>query len=264
MKVRSPVLKPLVAAALLCTGAAHAATPANALNGTLAGLRSPTSGLNSVMRSNTNSSVLDLNLALGSATDALSGAGASSLPGLGLGAGNNDGDHPLNLFSQNSPLHDNPVGHAVFDTANDVREATDPPGVIPLNPDRPDLPALRQDATSRLVHSLRLYENSETLLDALPIGGGSGMNLPLTAAAPAIKQPIQEAADDADDGDSDDNGFLGVDDSSTLGTDDDSDNDGGFLGAGDSSTLGTDNDRDPGDSGFLGAADSSTLGTDDD
>ncbi|HKY22558.1 MAG TPA: hypothetical protein VJM31_15200 [Vicinamibacterales bacterium] len=258
------MLKPLAAAALLCTGAVYAAPPAtNVLNGTLAGLRGSTSGLNSVMQSNTRSSILDLNLTLGSTTNSLTGLGASSLPGLGQGAGNNDGDNPLNLFSQNSPLHDNPVGQAVFDTANDVRRATTPPGLIPLNADRPDLPGLRKDATSRLVHSLKLYENSEAVLDSLPIGGSATPNLPLTAAAPALKQPIQEAqeaADEAND-DGDDNGFLGVNNSSTLGTDDGSDNDSGFLGAGDSSTLGTDNDRDPGDNGFLGAANSSTLGT---
>lgn len=265
MKVRSLVLKPLVAAALVCAGAAYAAPPAtNALNGTLAGLRGSNGNLNSLMNPGSGlrsalagsrasrSSLLDLNLSLGSTMDSLRGLGGASLPGLGQGGGTGNGDHPLNLFSQNSPLHDNPLGHAAFDTVNVVRRATNPPGLIPLNADRPDLPGLRKDATSRLVHSLKLYEISETLLDSLPTGLGSGTSLPLTDIGGA-----------ADAGDSDDdNGFLGVDDSSTLGTDDGSDNDGGFLGAGDSSTLGTDSDRDPGDNGFLGIADSSTLGTD--
>lgn len=236
MKARNLVLKPLIAAALLCTGTAYAAPPTNPLSGL-------TSGLNGSGASSS-SNFLNLNLTLGSAMN--------SLPSLDP-AGSNGGTGAMNPFSQNSPLHDNAVGHLVFDTANGVRRAL-PNGTIPTNDARPDLPGLRKDATSELVHNLKLKETTQNLMDA----GRTGV-------MPAVKQPVRElrnAAEDAGDGDDHDNGFLGVNNSSTLGTDDGSDNDGGFLGAGDSSTLGTDNDRDPGDNGFLGAGNSSTLGTD--
>lgn len=270
MKKRSLVLKPLVAAALLCTGAAYAAPPASGLTATLTGLRTSSTGLSSVMSSGSGvgsalsgstagtTNGLNLSVTLGSALGSLSGAG-QSLPGLGQPgqAGS------LNPFAQNGPIHDNALGHQVFNTVNDVRRATNPPGLIPLNADRPDLPGLRKDATSDLVHTLHLYEGTETVLGLIGANQDPSLNVPLTGAA--LTRPLeqlQQAARDAGDGHDHDNGFLGVNNSSTLGTDDGSDNDSGFLGAGDSSTLGTDNGRDPGDNGFLGIADSSTLGTD--
>jgi hypothetical protein len=270
MKKRSLVLKPLVAAALLCAGAAYAAPPANSLVTSLTGARTSSAGLGSIMQSgnglgsalsgSTTGTMNGLNLSvtLGSVTNSLSGAG-SSLPGLGQ-----PGKGSLNPFAQNGPIHDNALGHAVFNTVNDVRRATNPPGLIPLNADRPDLPGLRKDATSDLVHTLHLYEGTERVLSLVGANQDASLNVPLTGAA--LTRPVQQlrqaARDASDRNDDHDNGFLGVDNSSTLGTDEGSDNDSGFLGAGDSSTLGTDNDRDPGDNGFLGIGDSSTLGTD--
>ncbi|MGQ0620458.1 MAG: hypothetical protein ACT4QA_11155 [Panacagrimonas sp.] len=81
----------------------------------------------------------------------------------------------------------------------------------------------------------------------------------------------RDSRDERSNDDSDDNGFLGVENSSTLGTDERDgsgrdDGDSGFLGIGNSSTLGTDDNdgsgRDDGDNGFLGINNSSTLGTD--
>lgn len=275
MKVKSLMLKPLVAAALLCTGAAYAAPPANSLVASLTGTRSSTSGLGTIMQSGNGvgsalsgstsgtSNGLNLNVTLGSAVNSLTsgGSGAAALPGLGqLGQPGQTGS--INPFAQNGPVHDNAIGHQVFNSVNDVRRATNPPGVIPLNADRPNLPGLRKDATSDLVHTLHLYEGTERVLSVVGANQSPNLNVPLTGATPAVKQPIQELQQTAERNNDHDNGFLGVNNSSTLGTDDGSDNDGGFLGAGDSSTLGTDNDRDPGDNGFLGAGNSSTLGTD--
>lgn len=123
MKARTFLLKPLVAAALLCAGAAHAAPLVPALN-----------------------------------------------PALNLGELTMDGAGTLNPFSQISPLHDNAVGQQGFDYANNLRRATG--NIIPTNDQRPDLPGLRKDATSELVHSLKLYEASDTVL--IPIGAGDG------------------------------------------------------------------------------------------
>jgi hypothetical protein len=218
MKARTLLLKPLVAAALLCAGAAHAAPPANALNGAVPGMRGVPNNLNGLMQRggvlSTNRSgqtvtralrldALGVDLSLGSALRQFNAGSAAALPGL-----------PQNgMNAVSSTLSRNAV------QGNDNRRG----------------------ATRR-------------------ISGGDD-------ALPALKRPIREgrqATRDArrsgDDGNN--NGFLGVGNSSTLGTDDGSDNDGGFLGAGDSSTLGTDNDRDAGDNGFLGIGDSSTLGTD--
>lgn len=222
MKVRSLVLKPLAAAALLCSGASLAAPPVS-------------NGLSSVLGGSGSAGLLNLNVAIGSTMNSL-GGGLDSLPALGSG-GNGNGDSPLNPFAQGSFLHDNPAGHLVFDTVNVVRRGTG--GIIPVNSERPDLPGLRKDATSRLVHDLQLYEVTERTLDSLT-GGASNLNLPVPAAVPAVKAPARANAD--------------------RGNRDDDDN--GFLGVADSTTLGTDNDRDPGDNGFLGIADSSTLGTD--
>lgn len=221
MKVRSFVLKPLAAAALLCSGASFAAPPV-------------TNGLNSILGGSGTSGLLNLDIGIGSTMNSL-GGGLDALPALGAGSGN--GDSPLNPFAQGSFLHDNPAGHLVFDTVNVVRRGTG--GLIPVNSERPDLPGLRKDATSRLVHELQLYEVTERTLDSLT-GGASGLNLPVLAAVPVGQAPAR------------DNGDRGNGD----------DNDNGFLGVADSSTLGTDNDRDAGDNGFLGIADSSTLGTD--
>lgn len=119
MKLRNHLVKPLVAAALLCAGAAQAAPP---------------------------------------------------VPGLDLGRLTQDGAGTLNLFSQSSPLHNNAIGQQMFDYGNNLRRATG--NLIPTNDQRPDLPGLRKDATSELVHSLKLYETSDSLL--LPIGAGDG------------------------------------------------------------------------------------------
>lgn len=222
MKVRSLMLKPLAAAALLFSGASFAAPPV-------------TNGLSSILGGSGTSGLLNLDVTIGSTMNSL-GGGLDSLPALGQ-ATNGNGDSPLNPFAQGSFLHDNPAGHLVFDTVNTVRRGTG--GLIPVNSERPDLPGLRKDATSRLVHDLQLYEITETTLDSLT-GGASNLNLPVLAAIPVGQAP---AGDDGNrrNGDDNDNGFLGVSDSTTLGTD---------------------NDRDPGDNGFLGIADSSTLGTD--
>jgi hypothetical protein len=184
MKARSLVVfKPLVAAAALCMGAAHAAPPG----------------------------APNLGATLGSTLGSLGAAGTHPLPSLVQDGGGN-GDSPLNPFAQGSFLHHNPAGHLAFDTVNGIRRAA-PDGLIPVNSERPDLPGLRKDATSRLVHDLELYETTERTLDALSIGDGSDH----------------------------DGGFLGAADSSTLGTDDHRDpGDNGFLGVADSSTLGTD------------------------
>ncbi|HKY22559.1 MAG TPA: hypothetical protein VJM31_15205 [Vicinamibacterales bacterium] len=119
MKTRTYLLKPLVAAALLCAGAAQAAPP---------------------------------------------------VPVLNLGELTRDGAGTLNPFSQISPLHNNAIGQQGFDYANNLRRATG--NIIPTNDQRPDLPGLRKDATSRLVHSLKLYEASDAVL--IPIGAGDG------------------------------------------------------------------------------------------
>ena len=119
MNLKNHVIKPLAAAALLCTSAAYAAPP---------------------------------------------------LPVLNLGELTRDGAGTLNLFSQSSPLHNNAIGQQGFDFANNLRRATG--NIIPTNDKRPDLPGLRKDATSELVHSLKLYEASDAVL--IPIGAGDG------------------------------------------------------------------------------------------
>jgi hypothetical protein len=95
---------------------------------------------------------------------------APPVPALNLGELTRDGAGTLNLFSQISPLHDNAIGQQVFDYGNNLRRATG--NIIPTNDKRPDLPGLRKDSTSRLVHSLNLYEISDAVL--LPIGAGDG------------------------------------------------------------------------------------------
>ena len=95
---------------------------------------------------------------------------APPLPVLNLGELNRDGAGTLNLFSQSSPLHHNAIGQQGFDYANNLRRATG--NIIPTNDKRPDLPGLRKDSTSRLVHSLKLYEASDTVL--IPLGAGDG------------------------------------------------------------------------------------------
>lgn len=101
-------------------------------------------------------------------------AGAASaappVPALNLGELTRDGAGTLNLFSQSSPLHNNAIGQQGFDYANNLRRATG--NIIPTNDKRPDLPGLRKDSTSRLVHSLKLYEISDSVL--LPLGAGDG------------------------------------------------------------------------------------------
>ena len=95
---------------------------------------------------------------------------APPVPNLNLGELTRDGAGTLNLFSQSSPLHHNAIGQQGFDYANNLRRATG--NIIPTNDRRPDLPGLRKDATSNLVHSLKLYEASNTVLN--PIGAGDG------------------------------------------------------------------------------------------
>jgi hypothetical protein len=101
---------------------------------------------------------------------ATAGPVAPTTLGLNLGALTKDGAGTLNLFSQSSPLHRNAIGQQGFDYANNLRRATG--NIIPTNDKRPDLPGLRKDSTSRLVHSLKLYETSNTVLN--PIGAGDG------------------------------------------------------------------------------------------
>lgn len=220
MKARTLLLKPLVAAALFCAGAAHAAPPANALNGAVPGMRGVPNNLNGLMQRggvlSTNRSAqtvtrglrldaLGVDLSLGSALRQFNAGSTAALPGL-----------PQNgMNTVSSTLSRNAV------QGNDNRRG----------------------ATRR----------TSAVDDALP-----SLKRPIREGRKATRDPRRSG----DDGDNGDNGFLGVGNSSTLGTDDGSDNDGGFLGAGDSSTLGTDNDRDAGDNGFLGIGDSSTLGTD--
>lgn len=63
------------------------------------------------------------------------------------------------------------------------------------------------------------------------------------ASLPGLGRADALTSDDSSDdsrSNDDDNGFLGVENSSTLGTDEGSDDDNGFLGIGDSSVLGTD------------------------
>lgn len=95
---------------------------------------------------------------------------APPVPSLNLGELTRDGAGTLNLFSQSSPLHNNAIAQQGFDYANNLRRATG--NIIPTNDKRPDLPGLRKDATSKLVHSLKLYETSDALLT--PIGAGDG------------------------------------------------------------------------------------------
>lgn len=95
---------------------------------------------------------------------------APPVPTLNLGELTRDGAGTLNLFSQSSPLHHNAIGQKGFDYANNLRRATG--NIIPTNDQRPDLPGLRKDSTSRLVHSLQLYEISDAVL--LPLGAGDG------------------------------------------------------------------------------------------
>lgn len=95
---------------------------------------------------------------------------APPIPSLNLGELTRDGAGTLNLFSQSSPLHHNAIGQQGFDYANNLRRATG--NIIPTNDQRPDLPGLRKDSTSRLVHSLQLYDISDAVL--LPLGAGDG------------------------------------------------------------------------------------------
>lgn len=96
---------------------------------------------------------------------------APPVPTLNLGELTRDGAGTLNPFSQISPLHHNAIGQQGFDYANNLRRATG--NIIPTNDRRPDLPGLRKDATSNLVHSLKLYDASNTLLNPLGAGDGS-------------------------------------------------------------------------------------------
>jgi hypothetical protein len=93
---------------------------------------------------------------------------APAVPTLNLGELTRDGAGTLNPFSQSSPLHHNAFGQQGFDYANNLRRATG--NIIPTNDQRPDLPGLRKGATSRLVHSLKLYETSNAVLT--PLGAG--------------------------------------------------------------------------------------------
>lgn len=104
------------------------------------------------------------------ATSLLAGAASAAppLPVVNLGELTRDGAGTLNLFSQISPLHDNAIGQQGFDYANNLRRATG--NIIPTNDKRPDLPGLRKGSTSRLVHSLELYEISNAVLN--PLGAG--------------------------------------------------------------------------------------------
>ena len=305
MRNTSFILRPLAVAALLCTGATHAASPllGNANNPGL--VRNLTGTVNGVVNNTLTSlgelpiaatvdtsarpsrnlrsldqTLADLRVSLNLNTEGrpsrglgLEGvdslltprANALALPGL-EGAGS---DRPLQRALEAAAERREDARNQRADLLQQLANESDEAREARENRIE-ELREARQDAIDEATDRLEDAENRrDSRLAALADLGDRRMARAEQAQADANARREarrERAGEQPDTGDrdrdnSDDNGFLGVGNSSTLGTDDGSDNDSGVLGAGDSSTLGTDNGRDSGDNGFLGAGNSSTLGT---
>ena len=264
MKNSKLVLKPLIVAALLFAGSAQAETVLGSVGkGDIGG------ALNNTVKT-LNGTLKGIGLAPsngGSSGDLLGNSGLGNLSDLTDSLNSGSGGNPNNSLAGLEDVDRMLRGEEFRDSLEALQADRDQRGEDLLealntrderNAEFLEALDLRNERNTQFLEGLAAADAERMLrLNELASNSNNSRSSNSGQSSSVTRSNERDSSDD-------DNGFLGVNDSSTLGTENgpDTDRDSGFLGAGDSSTLGTDRTSTGNDSGFLGAGNSSTLGTD--